>query len=175
MALQFAPMLMGISAAFQGISAMKNANAQSRASQIEAQRAEQNAELVLQQTREDERVFRVSARKQLGEMRANVGASGLQFSGSIADVIGESAAAMELDALKLRHSGALKAYGLRTDAALLRGRAAGYAESGPMSAAGYLLGGASDIAKNYGGSSSKTDYSYDSGSSGGFGLQQVYN
>ncbi len=65
----------------------------------------QNADLTRQQTVEDARRQRVMARKVIGDARANYGASGIGLQGSALDILGESAANAELDALTIEHNG----------------------------------------------------------------------
>lgn len=133
---------------------IKSSQAQSNASDFDAAKAEQNATLSVAQAGEDERVFRVGLRKSLGTMRTQYAASGLQVAGTAADIIGESAANGELDALKLRHAGSVKAAGYQSDVSLDRMRADAYGTSGYLSASGSLLGGTGRAINSFGGGSS---------------------
>lgn len=137
-----APFLILGSAAIKGIGQLKQAAAMRKAANFNADVAEQNAQFSLQESAANERSFRVMARKQLGDMRANYGASGIVASESSAqDILEESAATAEMDALRIRHQGELKAYGYRQDAKLNRMSAANAMPQGLLSASGTLLDG----------------------------------
>jgi hypothetical protein len=108
--------------------------------------AEAEANQVEQQTAEDERRFRLQTKKELGAIRAGYGASGVTSEGSPEEILAESAAAAELDALTLRYKGAVKAKSLRDEARLQRfygkqGRIAGYLGAGgsALSTTGNIL------------------------------------
>lgn len=150
------PIVTGISTAFQMVSAIKQGNAQEDASALQAQQAEENAAISLQQAAEDERIFRVGARKQLGSMRANAAASGFQIAGSIEHSISESTAMAEEDALRIRYGGELRAKGYKDEAQNARRRGEAYSTGSKLSAAGYLLGGAGKMTDylSYGGQKS---------------------
>lgn len=75
------------------------------AGEYNAQVAEQNAAYSLEQAKEDERRQRQLAKKFIGEQRASYGASGITMDGSALDVLQESAANAELDALTIRFTG----------------------------------------------------------------------
>lgn len=78
----------------------------------------QQATLALQESAEDERRLRVQGKQQLGEMRANYGASGITMEGSPLEIMQQSAANLELDALTIRHQGEVKAWAYRNQAKL---------------------------------------------------------
>lgn len=139
------PIIAGAGAAFQVVGAIQQANAASRANEYNAQLAARNAELVRTQTAEEERILRIQNKKFLSSNVASYAASGIEMSGTPEDVLGEMAASMELDALKLRHSGELKAAGLTADAAMSRQKASSARTGGYLSAGGYLLGGAANV------------------------------
>lgn len=128
---------------------VKEGQAQSDAAEYDAAKAASNAIVVRQQAAEDERVFRVENRKLISGMNANVGASGLSSEGSPEQVIGESAANGELDALKLRQAGEVKALGYQSDVNLDSMRAQAYSSGATLSAAGQLLGGAGSLYNTY--------------------------
>lgn len=112
-----------------------------------AQVAEQNAIQSEQQAAEEERRFRIQSKKQLGDMRASYGASGVSMEGSPSDILGESAATAELDALTIKHQGAVKAQAYKQEAVLQRfyakqGRLAGY-----LGAAGVVASKAAQASK----------------------------
>jgi len=122
------------------ISTMAQAQAQSRAATYNAQVSENNATYSRQIGAENERRQRVQNTKALGSIRAKYGASGITLDGSPSDVLAESAANAELEALMARHSGIVEAIGYKNSAALDRSRA------GAARTAGYL-GAAADLLK----------------------------
>lgn len=93
------------------------------------------ADQAKQAARENARRQSIEARKRIGLMRANYGASGVAIEGSALDVLEESAANAELDRLTILHGGTLDAN---------RYKAAGKAAfaQGIGTAANDLLGGA---------------------------------
>lgn len=108
-----------------------------------------NAKLSLQEAAEDERRIRVQNKKELGSIRANYGASGITMEGSPLDVMRESAAAAELDALTVRHQGDVKAWAYENQARL--DKFEGYASSSmlPGRIAGSIFGAGSQVAGSY--------------------------
>jgi hypothetical protein len=96
--------------------------------------ADQAADQAKQAARENARRQSIEARKRIGLMRANYGASGVTIEGSPLDVLEESAANAELDKLTILHGGSVEAGRYRA-----AGRAA-FAQ-GIGSAASDLLGG----------------------------------
>jgi hypothetical protein len=136
-----APILMGVSAALSAVGSIQQANAQSSAAKFNARMGEQNAILAEQQAAEDERLQRLKGRKAIGATRAGYGASGVNLEGSPQDILEESAAAIELDALKIRHEGQIRANAYRSGAALDRAQGSAARTSGYLSATSALLGG----------------------------------
>lgn len=120
----------------------RNASEQAR---INAETAEWNAKLTRAKAKEDERMLRVMARKEIGRMRANYGASGITTEGSALDVLVESAAMAEEDALNIRRSGELQAQAYEREARGNRRLSSRYRTAGNLGAAGALLGGAAKI------------------------------
>lgn len=110
-----------------------------QAGEYNAQMAEQNATLSIQQAAEEERKLRVQNRKQIGDMRASYAASGVMFEGSPLDVLEENAATAELDALQIRHGGQVKAIGYRNDAIMSRFAGDNAYRAGRIGAAATLL------------------------------------
>ena len=74
--------------------------------------AENNARLVAQQTSQREDQQRRESRQLLGTQRAAIAQSGVGFGGSSADIIRQSTASAELDALNIRYAGDLERYGI---------------------------------------------------------------
>lgn len=60
-----------------------------------------------------EEMLRRSARQALGRQRAAIAESGTEFSGTNLDLIGQSTASAELDALNLRYAGAIERAGIQ--------------------------------------------------------------
>ena len=114
------------------------------AAQLNASGLDENAKQVLIKSKEDERAYRVIARKDIGAMSANYSASGITLSGSALDVLGEAAATAEGDAINIKRQGQLQAAGLRREADIERGRGATARRNAQWGAAAALLqGGAS--------------------------------
>ncbi len=121
------------------ISTMAQAQAQSRAATYNAQAAENSATYSRQIGAENERRQRVQNTKALGSIRAKYGASGITLDGSPSDVLAESAANAELEALMARHSGIVEAIGYGNSARLDRSRAGAARTGGYLGAAADLL------------------------------------
>lgn len=121
-------------------------NAAAAAAEHNAHAARMNAAASVNAANEQERRFRISTRKQIGEARANYGASGVQLEGSPLDALEESASNAELDALTIRHSGQQKAWGYNADADLYEFQAHNARVQGTLNAASSLLSGGSKIA-----------------------------
>lgn len=125
----------------QANSIMDDAFSQKAVNEYNAKIDEQNAKLTLLQAKEDERKARIYSRKVIGEAQANYGASGVTLEGSPADVLQESAAAAELDALSIRHAGYAKAIAYKQSALLERYAGNRAVSSARTKAATALLGG----------------------------------
>lgn len=136
--------LAGVGAVVQAVGAIQQAGAQATAANANARIAEQNATLARQQAKVDEARRRRLARKELGALRASVGASGINFTGSALDVYEDSFMEAELDALTIRHNGEIEALGFQKEAALNRQRAKSAKIGGAFEATGLLLSGAAD-------------------------------
>lgn len=126
----------------QVVSQMKQSEMADNAASYNAKREYDNAVLSRQQAAEDERSFRVFSRKALGDIRTGYSASGVSLEGSAQDILEESAAEAEMDALRIKHGGEVKAQGFQSDATLSRMKAEAASEGGYFQAAGTLLGGA---------------------------------
>lgn len=142
MAVPFA--LIAAAATMKAIGSIRQGNAQSAAQEYNAQIADYNAGIVTQQSQENARRQRVANTKALGNIRASVGASGIEMDGSPLDVIEESARTAELDALSIEQQGATQAWGYQNSASLSRMNARNARKGGYWGAASALLGGAAD-------------------------------
>lgn len=127
------------------IGSVQQGNAAKSAANYNARVAENNATLARQQAAAQEEQHRRLARRQLGQMRAAYGASGVTMEGSPLDILAQSAKDAELDALNIRYGGELKAQGLESEAVLERYRGESAQRAGYMGAATGLLSGASKI------------------------------
>lgn len=143
----------GVSAIGKAVGSKIEGDAAKDAGDYNAQIAENNAMLSRQQAAEDERVFRVASRKELGGIRSGYAAGGITSEGSAQDVLEESAANAELDALKIKHGGEVRAKGFEADAVLSRAKGEAAQTSSTFSAAGSLLEAAPKV---YSGVSSKS-------------------
>lgn len=120
------------------------------AGEYNAKTAEQNAQYSLLQSAEEENRARMASKKVIGDMRANFGASGIT-GGSALDVLSESSANAELDALTIRHEGKVKYASYMNDAAMSRVAGKNAKMNSYLKAAGYLASGAGNTAKQIAG------------------------
>jgi len=134
-----APYIALAAGGLQAIGSIRQGNAQAASARYNANLADQNAQIALQQGAENARRQRIVNTKQLGAIRANVGASGVTLDGSPLDVLEESARAAELDALSIEHQGQLQAWGYQNSASLYRQNARQALTGGYMGAAAALL------------------------------------
>lgn len=138
--------ILAVGTAARAIGSIAEGNAKADAENYNAAQAEANAKLVDEQAKQEELRVRTIGRQSLGGMRAAFGASGVTMEGSPLEVMAQSAANNEQDALNVRRSGELKAQMYKDDAAMSR-RAAGNAiTTGYLGAAGALASGASTYA-----------------------------
>jgi hypothetical protein len=122
--------------------AVNKGQAEQLSQYYQANIAEQNAVLTRQQSAEDERRARVMGRKMLGDARTAYASSGVQMEGSALDVLQESAANAELDALTIRYKGEVAARGYENEANFRRSAGNKAMDAGYLSAAGSLMAGA---------------------------------
>lgn len=132
--------------ALQAKGIMDDAKAQKEASDYNATLDRQNAELAVEQARNNEIKQRQYSSKVLGQARANYGASGITMEGSAMDVMAESAANAEMDALTIRHEGYLKSAAYKASAGLEEYRGRQAVASGRTKAFAALLGTAGKAA-----------------------------
>jgi|SRR3954469_528725 len=111
--------MMGVIGMGFGINnAIQEANLKEAANDFNAKKNEEQAQLTLSQSAEDERRARIQSQQALGDMRANYSASGVTLEGSPLDALRFSAENAELDALTIRHQGDVKAWAYRNNATL---------------------------------------------------------
>lgn len=104
--------------------------------------SEQNAQQAIKLSAQDERRQRIHGRKAVGDMRSAYGASGVTIEGSPSDVLAESMASAELDALNIRYAGESKAANFRNEASIARFNGANARSSARMGAAATIIGSA---------------------------------
>ncbi len=132
--------------------AQQQAHAQADAANYNAYVNEENAKQALQASAEQERMQRSTAEETIGKIEANYGASGVKGNtGSAMDVLQESARNAEMDALNIRHAGAMKAWAYHSGAALDVAQAANAHVAGNYSVASALISSISGAAASAGG------------------------
>lgn len=122
------------------VGAVNQAGQEAEAHEFNAQGAEAAAAQNDAIGKEAERRTRINAAKQLGQMRAAYGASGVTLEGTPLDVLQESASNAEMDSLNVRHQHALKSWALRRDAYSERVAAGNVRSAGTLRAVSSLLG-----------------------------------
>lgn len=130
--------------------------AQKQAHDYNADVAAQNAEIAWQQAGAREEAQRRRGRMYIGKQYASIAQAGIDpNSGSAADVLAQSAAETELDALNLRYEGDMQARGftIQSEQERYQGRisamnAKNARRSGYFGAASSIIGGAASYARN---------------------------
>lgn len=130
---------------------IKQGQAAEEAAKYNATMSRNNADAALTQAKMQEDEARRKSRGQLGQIRANYAASGVQLEGSPLDVLEMSAKNAEMDALTIRYSGDLRARGLNNEANLYEMEGRNAIESSLWAAGGTLLRGAASAAGAFGG------------------------
>lgn len=136
----------GLASTISNIQAEKmNAEAAAQSHFYNAQINKYNANQSILQAQEDERRLRQKTTQILGQSRANIGASGIQSSGSPLDVMEMSASNAELDALTVRHQGQLRAWAYEQGANLDLSKGYMAQEGGRLAQGGAALKGAASL------------------------------
>lgn len=127
--------------ALGAIGTIQQGRAQQEASNYNALVSRENAISAQQNATLNEAAFRRQSARLVGSQIANVGASNIAMTGSVLDVLEETIAIQEVDALNIRRQGQLQARSLEQQARLdiAQGRAA--QASSMFGAAGQLLSG----------------------------------
>jgi hypothetical protein len=128
-------------ALIQGQGQVSMGEGQASAYDYNAQVAEQNAVQAIALSAQQERQQRIIGRKAIGDIKAGFGASGLSMEGSATDVLAESMAAAEMDALTVRYGGQVKSTNFKNDAMMSRYNATAARAGGQVGAAATVLGG----------------------------------
>ncbi len=121
------------------VGSINQANAATAAARFNSKIANQNADLAIARSKEEERRHRILARKRLGSIRAGFGASGVTLEGSPLDVLEESAAAAELDSLTIRNQGLVDQFGFLATSKLQDFKGAAARRTGAFRTAGILI------------------------------------
>ena len=132
------------------ISEVNQQKASADAANYNAQLAETNAQVAQRSAGQAEDAQRRNARAVLARQRAAAAETGLGFSGSVADVYGDSAKDAELDALRIRYKGLMDASGLRQEGALQKSQAQAANKAAGVAALNGGLTAASQVAGAYG-------------------------
>lgn len=136
-----APMMVA-SAGISAVGSIMQGQSQAGASRYNAEVAQQNATIAEQQGEAAAEQQSVAARRKIGSMVANYGASGVDgASGSALDVLADSARMAALDNLTVKYNYKLKAMGYQNQAALDQSNAKNSETSGALGGVGAGLRG----------------------------------
>lgn len=124
----------------EGAAAGDAADQNSAMARLKAKQATEQAQV-------QETQYRSQSAKEMGSNRAAVGASGVDFGGSATDVLAENARNSEMNALNIRHQGAVQAAGLNQEADQYAAQASSSRTMGYLRAGGSLIGGATSLAR----------------------------
>lgn len=161
----FAPLIiMAVGAVVAAKGAADQARAQANAQNYNAAIAARNAVIARDQAARDAQAQQRNAYRQLGAMRAAVGASGVTMEGSALDLMESSAAEAELDRLNIQYKGELKATGYNEEAVLDRYGATNAVRQGQYQSASILL---TTAGKAYGSAAGSSIGTSASGAAGG--------
>lgn len=157
------PFILAAATGLQVVGAISSANAQEAAAKREEQVNLRNQELARQDAIRSQRTADIAAedagrsnRRQLADLRANLGASGVEFSGSPIDVLADTSIEMALDQRRITYEGTVKArdgaieaqnYADQASAAKQKAKTA--RSSGYMSAGTALLTGGTKTYKSF--------------------------
>jgi len=126
--------------------AVYSAESARQAGKYQSAIAKRNAAIAVQQAEVSEAAARRDARRQIGAIRAGYGAAGVVGSeGTPLDVLEESAAEAELDALTIRYQGSIGAIGQGDEGRLARMRGRSTSTAGYFQAGSALLSSGTDI------------------------------
>jgi hypothetical protein len=135
----------GIGAVVSAVGVVAGAAAQANAAEYEAKLADRNAQIIRQQTDAEVSDQRRQNRRRLAAIRAQYGASGLDFSGSALDVLDDSALEAELDVSRIKYQGSLRALEQNDRSQLKRMEAKSAWAAAPIGVASSLLGGVTSV------------------------------
>lgn len=142
----FIPMLLAAGALAKATGSVMEGDAAESAANRKADADERNAEAIEAQAIQDEMGLRYQFRKIVGHARASFGASGVTMEGSPMEVLRESAANLEHDALNIQNNAYQQARSYRIGAGDTRAAGANAAANGRFGAVSSLLEGGAKIA-----------------------------
>lgn len=122
----------------------EQAKAARKAGKLNAADAMENARLAKERALEDERMFRLSFRRDTGRNVAAIGASGVKMEGSPLEVLQDNASSAERDALNIRAGGDQQRDSYLRQAQMYRDGASATARAAQVQGAATLLAGASN-------------------------------
>jgi len=141
--------LAAIAAGTTAYAAYESGQSQKRASNYNRMMAENNAIAARQQAAAKQKQQDRETKMRLGAIRANQGAFGGAMEGSALDVLGDTAAQLELQRQNIEYAGELQARGFDATAVLDSIRGENAARAGYYQAGASLLGGASSVYGGY--------------------------
>lgn len=144
-----APFIMLAMTAVSTVSAIKQGNAAADAAEANQKAQFENAQMARSKAAEDEKQFRIFSKKSLADIKSGYAAAGVSLEGSPLDILAESTAAAEYDALKIRRGGEQAARGYENEATYQKIRGEASKQGGYLSAAGSLLKGGGWYAERY--------------------------
>lgn len=130
-----------LSSFVQSVGAFEQGNASAAAASYNQKISNYNATVTTQQGQIVEQQVRQASARNLGQQRANIGASGLSSDGSALDVLQESAYNAEMDALNTRYNYATKAQSYRMEGQLQGMQSENDKTAGGLNASSILLSG----------------------------------
>ncbi len=122
----------------------EQAKAARKAGKLNAADAMENARLAQERAIEDERMFRLSFKRDQGRNVAAIGASGIKMEGSPLEVLQDNASMAETDAINIRKGGEQERASYMRQAHMFRSGANAEARASQIKGAATLLSGASD-------------------------------
>ena len=125
----------------------EQAKAARKAGKLNAADAMENAQLALERSKEDERVFRLSFKRDQARNIAAIGASGIKLEGSPLEVLQDNAAMAEGDAINIRRGGEQQRDSYLRQANMFRQGANATARAAQIQGAATLLSGATSVAQ----------------------------
>ena len=139
--------LLAVGALSAAAGAAASGFSQASASDFNAAVSQQNAEIAIEEGRVEEDRRRQDARRVLARNRTAVGASGLLFEGSPADLQEDAATELEINALQARRDAQLRARGFNVQSTIDTLSADAARTRGTLGSATALLQGAGNIGR----------------------------
>lgn len=144
---------LGLAASALGVvGTLTSASAASKAANFNAQVAEQQAKVQQDQASVKASEIARDTRQRLAAGRAGAQQNGFELTGSVGDLLNQTARQGQLDYLTAVYDGSVQATGLNNSAKLYRQQAKNAMTAGMIGAAGQALGGVSSYYKNRGAS-----------------------